>query len=673
MGSIWGVLLQTATVSLIAGLLLIVKWVMADKLSPKWQYGVWSVLALRILIPVRMDREIFGSLPLWTETIKGRVEYGLNSVYSGEYVPISGGTVVPLITKVPVSVTDWLYVIYGAGVVFTLLRYGYLYWRMRSLLRKSETVSAEMKAVIREICRKHKLSSCTAVAVRGLPSPFISRVLHPVLAVPAGEPVDEKVILHELLHLRTGDLVQSVFWCMLKSLHWFNPFLRYVFDWIGNDMESLCDYRVLERLEGEERRQYGELLLQMVNERFARVPGTTAVSNGGKHIARRIEAIVRFKKYPQGMMIVALCSVVILLIPSLVGFAASYEGENYRPSGELDMPEAMAMARINRCTTKAAALDTYAKGLIFENGIYVAMASPMDRHAELETQMRHYREVYGWVAYHLEASDGLEYVDALSQYRVYNLTDCGDGVYEALLGIEVRRLPDESGNGYLKDEEGNVIEEGAVLIPVRLRQDNGWIVEECGERQMIDISGKSLWEMVPPVVVMAGKGETGAVSVTVTVAYNVTNIMPESPKTTITIGTKNLQNAVDADVQFDQVWEYHRMSYDSNVRTIEEGPFLGMAFCVAEPKTPEERVVFSETVSIVDGSGNLGMVESGSHHYDGASRTYIPGWSGWLYGAGGSTVVPGSDELVKLPKEYQAAVYWDGVLKEIIDIEREIE
>ena len=82
MGSIWGVLLKTATVSLIAGLLLIVKWVMADKLSPKWQYGVWSVLALRILIPVRMDREIFGSLPLWTETIKGRVEYGLNSVYS---------------------------------------------------------------------------------------------------------------------------------------------------------------------------------------------------------------------------------------------------------------------------------------------------------------------------------------------------------------------------------------------------------------------------------------------------------------------------------------------------------------------------------------------------------------------------------------------------------------
>ena len=673
MGNIWGVLLQTATVSLIAGMLLLLKWIMADKLSPKWQYGVWSVLALRILIPVRMDREIFGSLPLWTETIKGRVEYGLNSVYSGEYVPISGGTVVPLITKIPVSITDWLYVIYGAGVVFTLLRYVYLYWRMRSLLQKSEPVSSDMKAVIREVCRKYKLSSCTAVAVRGLPSPFISGVLHPVLAVPAGEPVDEKVILHELLHLRSGDLVQNVFWSMLKSLHWFNPFLRYVFDWIGNDMESLCDYRVLERLEGEERRQYGGLLLQMVNERFARVPGTTAVSNGGRHIARRIEAIVRFKKYPQGMMIVALCSVVILLIPSLVGFAASYEEENYRPYGEEDMLKAMAMARINRCITKAAALDTYAKGLIFENGIYLAMASPMDKHSELETQMRHYREAYGWTAYHLEASDGLEYVDALSQYGVYNLTDCGDGVYEALLGIEVRRLPDESGEGYLEDEEGNVIEDGAVLIPVRLRQENGWIVEECGERQLIDISGKSLWEMVPPALVMEGKGETGAVCVNVTVAYNVTSSVAEPPRNTISFGTAVLQDAVDTDVQFDQVWEYQRMNYDSNVRTLDEAPLLGMAICVAEPKTPEERVVFSETVSIVDGSGDFGMVQSGSHRYDGASRTYTPGWSGRLYAAGGSTVAPGSDELAELPKEYQAAVYWDGVLKEIIHIECEIE
>ena len=50
MGNIWEFLLQTLTVSLAAAVLLIVKYLLADKLSPRWQYGVWGLLALRALI-----------------------------------------------------------------------------------------------------------------------------------------------------------------------------------------------------------------------------------------------------------------------------------------------------------------------------------------------------------------------------------------------------------------------------------------------------------------------------------------------------------------------------------------------------------------------------------------------------------------------------------------------
>ena len=45
-------------------------------------------------------------------------------------------------------------------------------------------------------------------------------------------------------------------------------------------METRCDQLVLEHLEGEERREYGHILLSMVNERFAKTPGTTCVNNG---------------------------------------------------------------------------------------------------------------------------------------------------------------------------------------------------------------------------------------------------------------------------------------------------------------------------------------------------------------------------------------------------------
>ena len=51
MTDIWGFLLQTLTASGAAVLLLIVKAVFRDKLPPRWQFGVWGVLALTLLIP----------------------------------------------------------------------------------------------------------------------------------------------------------------------------------------------------------------------------------------------------------------------------------------------------------------------------------------------------------------------------------------------------------------------------------------------------------------------------------------------------------------------------------------------------------------------------------------------------------------------------------------------
>ena len=117
------------------------------------------------------------------------------------------------------------------------------------------------------------------MAVPGLKSAFVCGVFRPVLAVPEGETPDRKILLHELLHLRYFDALQNALWSLMRALHWCNPFMQYVFDRIGNDMESLCDQRVLERLRGEERREYGGILLGMASESYARVPGTSSISD----------------------------------------------------------------------------------------------------------------------------------------------------------------------------------------------------------------------------------------------------------------------------------------------------------------------------------------------------------------------------------------------------------
>lgn len=64
MTDFWSFLLQTLTASGVAVLLLCVKALFRDKLSPRWQFGVWGILALILLLPAgRRSCWSFGTRP----------------------------------------------------------------------------------------------------------------------------------------------------------------------------------------------------------------------------------------------------------------------------------------------------------------------------------------------------------------------------------------------------------------------------------------------------------------------------------------------------------------------------------------------------------------------------------------------------------------------------------
>lgn len=483
MGNIWEFLLQTLTVSLAAAVLLIVKYLLADKLSPRWQYGVWGLLALRALIPAGMTRQVLLPLPVWVDMWKTAAERGLGSAYASPWSSLDAGSVLPLPSGAPRSLTDWLFLVYVLGVLGWLLWKAAAYARLRLVLRRGTPASAEVSARLAAVCEKYGLRSCRAVEVEGLPTAFVCGVIRPVLALPRGG-ADDKVLLHELLHLKYFDAAQGIFWCLIRALHWCDPFMHYVLDRVGNDLESLCDQRVLERLEGEERREYGGILLGMANAKYARAPGTSSISNGGKNISRRIAAIVRFKLYPRGMALASVCIVLVLAAPLLLGSAGTDIGHMY--PNELDgLDRSLAAARTTRCRTPAAALDTYAKGLIYDNGVFLAAASPFEKHGELYEGMRASR-AEGWVAYHYESVPEQYAIDSGSGYLINNLV-CSEGVCEAELILTVNYVADLENGGWLKDADGDTLT-GLYVVPVRAWEAEGWVVEETGERQFIPIT-----------------------------------------------------------------------------------------------------------------------------------------------------------------------------------------
>lgn len=468
MSDIWSFLLQTLTASGAAAVLLAVKAMLRDKLSPRWQFAVWGVLALVLAVPAGLGgRYALVNWPLAVEFLR--------SLLTGEFgalAHVSAPVPLPRFAGPPRTGAEWAYAVYATGVLVLLARYLLSYVRLRLALGRGTPAGADRTALIRETAARYGLPLCPAAEVEGLDSAFICGVFRPVLALPAGETTDEKVILHELLHLKYRDAAWGLLICLFRCVHWCNPLLWRCADLAGNDLESLCDQRVLEHLEGEDRRDYGRILLNMASEKYARAPGTSSMANGGRNIRRRIEAIARFKRYPAGMGLVSVCVLLVLAAPLTAGARAEAPDHQALYS----VPLTMARARTVYCTTCAGALDTYAKAVLTNRFDYRAMCAPL---AEQNALAERFRTSAGRGHWEWADSPLVNQADLSFGYQIYNLAPAGDG-YEGLLAVGLNWSPE------LGDWDGTVHSRYLAVQPLRAEQQGDrWVVLPLGDFQAV--------------------------------------------------------------------------------------------------------------------------------------------------------------------------------------------
>lgn len=642
MRDLWAFLLQTLTVSGAAVLLLIVKALFRDKLSPRWQFSAWGVLGILLLVPAGLSsRYVLFNWPYVVETVK--------TWLTGEYSLTRVTAPIPLLMNhTPTGLWDWLFLVYAAGAAILLLTHAVSYLRLRAVLRKGTPADETTEARLRGIAERYDLAVCPAVVVPGLTSAFVCGLFHPVLALPQGVETDDKVLLHELLHLNHHDTVWSVVLCLVRCTHWCNPLLWYCANQAGNDLESLCDQRVLERIEGEERRDYGRILLSMANEQYARATGTSSMANGGRNIRQRIEAIVRFKQYPAGMRLVSACVLLVLLVPLLLGTGVAGVSNHLSSAsfvasgGELsdrEMDLRLTEARTLRCTTAAGALDTYAKALLTENGFYRAMCLPMAEQAGFAAKLKE-QHVPTW-------DMGLDVQPwEQAEYAVYNLEHVGENAYEGLVVVrqwlEIEELPEE-----LHDP----IKVGVQLVRTEL-EGNRWVVSplEPIHSELVEGDGLIRGTFELPACRYVGIAEDFQVEVLLQRTYVVDNTIVEDHDMSWFMGPST---------RFDLVPKPHAAFSEVHRNQREQGTYLGstpetitqMGLSVIPVYPGEERPQLQSPVGDY-ASG------SSSNDEDWVSRPLDPGWGPVVHlGGGGSGGTYDEEESFMLPEYYAADLY----------------
>ncbi|MDB5291131.1 MAG: hypothetical protein JWL69_2372 [Phycisphaerales bacterium] len=184
--------------------------------------------------------------------------------------------------------------------------------------------------------------------------PALAGVLRPRLLLPAaalrglGRNELRLVILHELVHLRRGDLALNWLLAVLEGAHWFNPLVWFAFARLRADRELACDERVLSisppARRGDDCRDYGRAILKLLRPPPAGVlPGlAVGVLDGGgwarkAQLRRRITMIARFDR-PAGRW--PAFGVALSLLVGGVAFTGAVRGQDDPANHPADAPRA---------------------------------------------------------------------------------------------------------------------------------------------------------------------------------------------------------------------------------------------------------------------------------------------------------------------------------------------
>ena len=306
------------------------RFLLRGKISPRLQYALWLLAALRLLLPVSLVRS-----PVSVMNAVPDVPAAVQRLTAPEdrRAPQTDSAQAPTQTTsepetAPVEVQTRL-------TASTILK---LVW-LTGAAAMALAVLAQNLLFLRRLKKLRRPFACPESPVpvwvaSGLPSPCLAGLLRPeiYLTPEAAQDPDtcQFVLRHELAHYHARDQLWSLLRLICQCLYWFDPFVWLAASLSRRDCELACDERVLKNLDPGSRAEYGRALLSLVAPKRARgqlLSCATTMQLGRKSLKERITLIAKKPK-------MAAYTLVFVLVLSLVLTACTFTSAPAQPEPE---------------------------------------------------------------------------------------------------------------------------------------------------------------------------------------------------------------------------------------------------------------------------------------------------------------------------------------------------
>ncbi|MCU4812826.1 M56 family metallopeptidase [Bacillus cereus] len=331
--------------SILVGLILCIKVLLKKQLTPRWQYALWLILLVRLLLPWSPNSSFsmysmltqgyeYLSYPM-QENLKVQTLNEINEQKTSSFYLKGDNEVKKVQTFQDTDKSTWSLSIYEFLLYVWLLGVFCLSFfilivnrRLYVYLQKQSVIKDDRVLRIFESCKetmsiKRNISLFLTSKVS---SPTLLGYIRPriLLCERHIEQLDDNqlrfIFYHELAHLKRKDV--GVNWLMysLLVLHWFNPIIWYAYYVMREDQEIACDALALTFIGPKEKLAYGHTIITLL-EYYSNYKKTPTLANfsGNKYaLKRRIGMIKKFNKKSYRWSILGIATIIGLSIFSLM-------------------------------------------------------------------------------------------------------------------------------------------------------------------------------------------------------------------------------------------------------------------------------------------------------------------------------------------------------------------
>ncbi len=362
--------------SLLILLLLLFRPLYRNRLSKSWQYYIWIVVILRLLLPVTPETSLAGSLFSLEEmrgtdstaapespndqsmtaynTIKheaGSSDDLIRDATTAENSP-SASAVSPDKEAYNEDHSQIFFFLWLTGALLLFVRKLTVY---QSFVKYVDAGSRPLEDIgllenFGHIMEQNRIKGAVDLYVNSLvSSPLLIGFLRPRIILPhtsLSESDFYYTALHELTHYRRRDMFYKWLSQLTVCLHWFNPCVYLMSREINRLCELSCDERVIATLSDNARKSYGTTLINAVGAggSYKDTLASVTLHESKELLKGRLNAIMQYKKCSKPIKFITLLVTGFLLGAATV-LGAYAAPDSHTAADAADAPLSAAPSR----------------------------------------------------------------------------------------------------------------------------------------------------------------------------------------------------------------------------------------------------------------------------------------------------------------------------------------